>query len=80
MSPKPTNVLYSKAETMAVGISENGGEEDSGGRRLPHSDHFLPESDRILLDTSHMVRTEWCSLLLRQFVFTEARPAYNRSR
>lgn len=77
---KPTSVLCSNAETMTVRIFTNGGEEDALGRRLPHSDHILPESDRILSDTSHTVRTEWCSLLLRQFLFTEARPACNQSR
>lgn len=39
---------------MTVGIFKNGGEEDPLGIRLPHSDHILSESDRILSDTSHI--------------------------
>lgn len=44
------------------------------------SNPILSESDSILSDASHIVKIEWCSLLPRQFLFTEARPACNQSR
>lgn len=68
--PKPTDILYSKAETMAVVFREKKQKQkkkDPVDRRLPHSDHILSEPDHVLSDTSHVVRTEWRSLLLRKF-------------
>lgn len=56
-------------------------EEDPEGRKLPYSDHILSESDGVFLSVaSHVVRIEWCSLLLRQFLLAEASPACNQSR
>lgn len=65
--PKPTDILYSKAETMAVGFREKKRRRTLWTEGCPHSDHILSEPDRVLSHTSHVVRTEWCSLLLRQF-------------
>lgn len=78
--PKPRNVLYSKAETLRVEISNSRGAGDPVGRWLSHLDPILSESDWILSDASHIVGIEWCSLLPRPFLFTEARPACNQSR